>query len=60
MTAYIFAGIHLEEHDLLADYGEAYQRYRQRVRMLVPIPRHFRTPFTYNHVTTSGARRGKE
>ena len=32
MTGYILAGSHLEEHDLLAYYGETYGRYRRRVR----------------------------
>lgn len=38
MTAYILVGIHLEEHDLLATFGETYERYRQNVRMLAPLP----------------------
>lgn len=39
-TAYIVVGIHLEEHDLLASFGETYRRYQRRVRMLVPFPNH--------------------
>ena len=35
-TAYIFVGILLEEHDLIAAFGDDYRRYRQRVAMLVP------------------------
>jgi protein-S-isoprenylcysteine O-methyltransferase Ste14 len=38
MTGYIFAGIHLEEYDLLLAFGETYQRYRRSVRMLLPFP----------------------
>ena len=35
-TAYIFVGIFLEERDLVALFGDEYQRYRERVGMLVP------------------------
>jgi protein-S-isoprenylcysteine O-methyltransferase Ste14 len=35
-TAYIFAGILLEERDLRSAFGSAYEKYRQQVPMLVP------------------------
>ena len=35
-TAYIFAGILLEERDLIDLFGDEYVRYRDRVSMLVP------------------------
>jgi protein-S-isoprenylcysteine O-methyltransferase Ste14 len=38
-TAYILMAIQLEERDLVRLYGEAYREYRQRVRMLLPVPR---------------------
>jgi protein-S-isoprenylcysteine O-methyltransferase Ste14 len=38
-TAYILAGVHLEERDLLAAHGETYRRYQQRVSMLLPVPK---------------------
>jgi protein-S-isoprenylcysteine O-methyltransferase Ste14 len=40
-TAYIFAGIFLEEQDLVALYGTKYQEYRNQVRMLIPLRRRF-------------------
>ena len=36
-TAYILFAIRLEEHDLIANLGDAYRQYRQRVPMLIPF-----------------------
>ena len=36
ITAYIVVGALLEEHDLVAVFGEDYRRYKDRVSMLVP------------------------
>lgn len=38
MTAYILLVIPLEERDLIAHHGEAYERYREQVPALVPTP----------------------
>ena len=38
MTAYILFGIYVEERGLLAELGEDYLRYRERVPALVPWP----------------------
>jgi protein-S-isoprenylcysteine O-methyltransferase Ste14 len=38
-TAYILIAIQLEEHDLIAVFGEQYAAYRRRVAMLIPLPR---------------------
>ena len=35
-TAYIVIAIQFEEHDLVAEHGAAYERYRQQVPMLLP------------------------
>ena len=37
-TAYIFVGIMLEERDLVAQFGDEYRSYRERVGMLIPKP----------------------
>lgn len=38
-TIYMLVGIKLEEVDMISIYGDLYQEYRQKVSMLIPIPR---------------------
>jgi len=38
-TAYILIAIQLEEHDLVAHYGKTYLAYRERVPMVLPLPK---------------------
>jgi len=35
-TGYILVGVRLEERDLVAQFGAIYEKYRQRVPMLMP------------------------
>ena len=37
LTAYILIGIHYEEKDLVAHFGDSYRDYRRRVGALVPF-----------------------
>ena len=37
-TVYILVAIQLEERDIVAAHGEAYEDYRRQVSMLVPLP----------------------
>jgi protein-S-isoprenylcysteine O-methyltransferase Ste14 len=38
-TAYILVAIQFEERDLMRSYGDTYRVYRERVSMLIPLPR---------------------
>jgi methanethiol S-methyltransferase len=38
-TGYILVAIQFEERDLIRSYGDTYRVYRQKVAMLIPIPR---------------------
>jgi len=39
LSVYIFIGLHYEERDLVATFGEKYEDYQSRVRMIFPIPK---------------------
>jgi len=39
-TLYILVALHFEERDLIAGLGDDYVRYRTRVRMIIPLPKH--------------------
>lgn len=38
-TIYIFIALRFEEHDLVKFHGKAYEDYRQKVSMIVPLPK---------------------
>jgi len=38
-TVYILVAIQIEEHDIVADHGDAYKDYRKQVSMIIPFPK---------------------
>ena len=63
-TAYIIAGLHLEERDLMNAFGKRYRRYRRKVPMLIPRLTPVETPDakakSSDRSTTRGARAGAQ
>ena len=43
-SGYILLGIQLEERDLIEQFGNQYRRYRERVSMLLPVPKRGAAP----------------
>jgi protein-S-isoprenylcysteine O-methyltransferase Ste14 len=39
LTLYILVALQMEERDLVAHFGDRYERYQTQVPMLVPLPR---------------------
>jgi protein-S-isoprenylcysteine O-methyltransferase Ste14 len=52
-TAYIFVGIALEERDLGRMHSREYQRYRERVPMLIPSLKSNEISYTHTKATTA-------
>jgi protein-S-isoprenylcysteine O-methyltransferase Ste14 len=52
-TAYILVAIQLEERDLVAEHGDAYESYRRRVPMLVPGTARRSSPRNADEATTA-------
>ena len=57
-TVYILVAIQLEEHDLMAHYGEAYREYRERVPMVIPVSKARPAASIDPHSFVSRIRRG--
>ena len=52
-TAYILLAIQFEERDLIAEHGAAYESYRRRVPMIVPVPAYGSVSETHKTPTIS-------
>ncbi len=53
-TAYIFVGIMLEERDLVAEFGDEYRDYRERVGMIFPKPGRGSSPAVVKRESAAG------